>query len=146
MMCSLMVSCYNRGLKLLCSIRQQSDVTSTLDSLGQLTLMQGTGTSHTTRQDLATLGHVSLQLCYVLIINSLNLIYTERTNLSAATAAAIGAIFSFSSAIVITSLFDNQNGTSPSSSEISAKSELPAGISKLGAGADCCGAAYGFGF
>ena len=51
MMCPLMVSCFRE--KLLCSIRQQSDVTSTLDSFSQLTLMQCTGTGHTTRQNLA---------------------------------------------------------------------------------------------
>ena len=70
-------------------------MTCTLDSLGQLTLMLCTGAGHTTRKDLAALRHVSLELCGILVINRIDLIYTESANLSAATTAAIRAIFSF---------------------------------------------------
>ena len=46
--------------------RQQSNVTRALDRLGQLTLMLCASTGHAAGQDLAALGHVTLQLCYVL--------------------------------------------------------------------------------
>lgn len=70
-------------------------MTCALDSLGQLTLMLCASAGHAARKDLAALGHVSLELGNILIINRIDLIYTEGANLSAATTATIRTIFSF---------------------------------------------------
>ena len=72
---------------LICGVRQKSNVTCTLDSLGQLTLMSSAGTGHAAGQDLAALGHVLLQLAGIFIVNVCNLIYAECAYLATATAA-----------------------------------------------------------
>ena len=81
--------------KTICSVShigQQGDLTGALDGDGQLTLMHGTGAGGTTGQDLAALGNVTAQFCGILIIDLLNLVHAEGTNLSALTAARTSII------------------------------------------------------
>ena len=110
---------------------QQSDLTGTLDGLGQLTLMHSTGTGGTAGQDLGALADEAAQLGGILIIDMLALIHAELANLTALTAVATGrSIFTFHShgkflLIKISCALAHQNGRSPSSSSISAKSDGP---------------------
>lgn len=76
-------------LHLFSSERQECNVTCTLDSNCHLTLMLSTVARNTTRQNLATLGNVTTQLCYILIINLLYLIYAETANLFTRSSASI---------------------------------------------------------
>ena len=62
-------------------VRQQSDLTGTLDGLGQHTLMLGAGTGGALGQDLGTLGHVLTQLCNILVIDIVYLVLAEDANL-----------------------------------------------------------------
>ena len=65
---------------------QQSDLTSPLDGLGQLTLMHGAGAGGAAGQDLGALGHETTQLGGVLVINGLALVRAELADLAALTA------------------------------------------------------------
>ena len=67
---------------------EQSDLTGALDGLGQLTLMHGAGAGGSAGQNLGALRKETAQLGGVLIIDVLDLIDTESTNLTAFTAAA----------------------------------------------------------
>ena len=110
---------------------QQSDLTGTLDGLGQLALMHSTGTGGTAGQDLGALADEAAQLGGILIIDMLALIHAELANLTALTAVATGrSIFTFHShgkflLIKISCALAHQNGRSPSSSSISAKADGP---------------------
>lgn len=71
-------------------------MTGTLDRGGQLTLMAGAGTGHAAGNDLSTLGQVAAQTLGVFIIDHLDLIGTESTNLSAGTTVTVhGSLGSF---------------------------------------------------
>ena len=75
-----------RGFVFLFSyVGQQSDLTSALDSGGQVTLVSSAGTGGTAGQDLATLGQVTAELCSILVVDSGHLVSTESTNLSTLT-------------------------------------------------------------
>ena len=69
--------------QLVSNVGQQSDLTSTLDSSGQVTLVSCAGAGSTTGQDLATLGQVTADLCSVLVIDAGHLIHAECANLLA---------------------------------------------------------------
>jgi hypothetical protein len=75
-------------LKSVGDVGQQSDLTSALDGLGQLTLVHSASAGGSPGQDLGALGEEAAQLGSVLIIDVLNLIDTESTDLTAFTAAA----------------------------------------------------------
>ena len=77
---------------------QQSDLTGTLDGLGQLALMHSTGTGGTAGQDLGAPADEAAQLGSILIIDMLALIHAELANLlPLADAAACGSVFTFHS-------------------------------------------------
>ena len=78
------------GLKansLVSYVGQQSDVTSSLDSHGQFSLVTGAGAGHTTGNDLGALREVSSQASYILVINGFNLIGAEGADFSSSSAA-----------------------------------------------------------
>ena len=83
---------FSQQFALVGDVGQQSNVTSTLDSIGQPTLMHSTGASGTTGQDLGTLRHEALQLSNILVIDVLHLVDAEGANLTAL--AAAGALLS----------------------------------------------------
>jgi|UPI0003C2FB08 hypothetical protein len=55
-----------------------------LDGTAELSLMSGAGTKNTPRDYLATLGNTTSQSFVILVINCLNLIGAETTNLFSA--------------------------------------------------------------
>ena len=69
--------------QLVSNVGQQSDLTGTLDSGGQVTLVSCAGTGGTAGQDLSTLGQVTTELCSVLVIDSGHLGNSESTDLLA---------------------------------------------------------------
>ena len=64
-------------------VGQQSDLTGTLDSGGQVTLVSCAGTGGTAGQDLATLRQVTAEFAGVLVIDAGHLIHAKCANLSA---------------------------------------------------------------
>ena len=81
-------------------VRQQRDGTGALDGLRQLTLMLGAVAAHAARHDLAALvdvaAHTGVHITELLVIDVLDLVNTERTNLAArlaATRTACSTIF-----------------------------------------------------
>ena len=75
------------GSELFYCVGHQSDVTSSLYSYGDCSLMLCAGTGYTTRKDLTSLGNVLTQLCGILVIDSV-VLTTEYANLFSSTAAA----------------------------------------------------------
>ena len=71
------------SLKSVCHVGHKSDLTCSLDSLGELTLMHSANTGGAARQDLAALGDIAAELCGVLIVDRGCLINTELANFSA---------------------------------------------------------------
>jgi hypothetical protein len=79
-------------------------MTRTLDSDGQLALMVSAAAGHAARKNLRALGKESAELCHVLIVDGIDLIYAEAANLpaafsAAAPVAAIGTVASVGSFI-----------------------------------------------
>ena len=64
-------------------VRQESDLTGSLDSLGELTLMHCAGAGSAAGQDLAALGHEAAERSGILVIDSGSLIYAKLANFSA---------------------------------------------------------------
>lgn len=81
-------------LRLVADIRQQCNVSCTLDGSCQFTLMECTGAGDSAGQNLCTLSHALLELCNILIVDALYAIYTEHANLFAGALAT--ALRSFS--------------------------------------------------
>jgi len=79
---------YLDNYELVGDVRQKSDLTCSLDGLGQLALMHSAGTGGSAGQNLATLGKIAAELCGILVIDRLSLIYAECANLSALAIAA----------------------------------------------------------
>ena len=63
------------------NVGQQRDGTRALDGDGELTLVTGTGAGHTAGKDLGALRNELSQLRNILVINAVNLVYTEDANL-----------------------------------------------------------------
>ena len=80
-------------------------MTGTLDRSGQLTLVAGAGTGHAARNDLSTLGQVAAQTLGVFIIDHLDLIGTESTNLFSSTHRSSSCAFSI--ALIVSHGFMN---------------------------------------
>ena len=105
-------------------VGHKSYVTGTFDSCCKLSLMLCTSTCYTTGKNLRSVGSVLIELVYVLVINALNFINTEGTNLLAAFSVRTAVVLIISHykippyKIRVTSA---QNGRS-SSPEISSKS------------------------
>ena len=70
-------------MRLVGHVRQESDLTSSLDGLSELTLMHCAGTGGSAGQNLAALRHEAAKLCSVLIIDGLALVSAELANLAA---------------------------------------------------------------
>ena len=68
-------------MQLVSHVGQQGDVPCALDGDGQLTLMGSAGTGGTAGQDLAALGQVTAELSGILVVDVLDLIDAEGTNL-----------------------------------------------------------------
>ena len=115
----------------------------------QLALVACAGSSHPAGQNFCSLRNKSSKLCSVFIINTFHFVRAKRTYFSAFSSAVhtirsfkairsvgpvrpVGPIIIFSHCLS-SSLEKNQNGSSPSSSESSLKSELPEGIPYPGA-------------
>ena len=70
--------------KLVCAVRKQSDLTSTLDSRRKLSLVLSTSSRYTAGKDLSSFGSISVELGNILIINAFALINAKLANLFAA--------------------------------------------------------------
>lgn len=66
---------------LIANVRKQSNLTGALDSRVQLALVLCTSAGNTTGKDLCTLGNELSQLCNILVINGVDLVYAENANL-----------------------------------------------------------------
>ena len=84
-------------------VRQERDLTCSLYSLGELTLMHGANTGSAARQDLAALGHEAAELCGVLVIDKGGLINTELAHFSAL--AVLGIVLIESQSCILLSKF-----------------------------------------
>ena len=62
-------------------IRQQCNVSCSLDCCGQLPLMICTSASNSSRQNLCPFCHALSQLCDVLVINNIYSVYAEHADL-----------------------------------------------------------------
>lgn len=123
--------------KLVGHVGQQGNLTRTLDGVGQLTLMHGASAGGAAGQNLCALRDQATQLGGVLVINLLALFSAELADLAtlAAVHRASGSCFTIVShekgllyqnvAQMRSKSGYAQNGSSPSSSPISAKSEWP---------------------
>ena len=133
-------------ISLVADIRQQCNVSCTLDCSCQFTLMECTSASNSAGQNLCTFSHALLELGNVLVVDTLNAIYTEHTNLFAGAFAATLRSFSLHDVFILLSAmryffgFD-QKGTSPSL-RISSKSPRSPSCIAPGAlfAAGACGA------
>ena len=92
-------------MQLVGDVGQQGDLTGALDGLGQLTLMHGAGAGGAAGQDLSALGSIAAQLGSVLIVDALDLVHAEGTDLAAL--AAAGSPVSRSIAMRVTSFYDH---------------------------------------
>ena len=59
-------------------------MTRTLDRYGEFALMCRAGAGDTAGQDLGALGHIAAKSCDILVVDVLDLIYTEAAYLTAA--------------------------------------------------------------
>ena len=75
-------------LKLVADERHQGNLTSALDSDGQLSLVTSTGTGYAAGQNLGTLGHVTAQTSNVFVIDAFYVVYAEAADLAATLAAS----------------------------------------------------------
>ena len=64
-------------------VRQQCNVSCSLNCRGQFTLVICTSTGYPSRQDLCTICHALLQLCDILVVDLLNVFGREAAELLA---------------------------------------------------------------
>ena len=62
-------------------VGEKCHLASSLDSYGELSLVKSAGAGYTSGEDLSSLGNELSELCYVLIIDSVNIILAEDANL-----------------------------------------------------------------
>lgn len=72
---------YNNRHVLVGYVGEKCHLASSLDSYGELSLVESAGAGNTSGKDLSSLGNELSELSYVLVINSVNLILTEDANL-----------------------------------------------------------------
>jgi len=82
-------------LFLVAYIRQQSDMSCSLDGNCQLTLVECTSACHSSGQDLGSFRHALLELVDVLVVNLLYTVNAEHANLLARTLGRTGISFTF---------------------------------------------------
>lgn len=70
--------------KSIADIRKQSDLTGTLDSYGEFSLMRGAGTGNSAGKDLCSLGNIAAKSSGILVVDKFSFGYTEGANLLAA--------------------------------------------------------------
>ena len=73
--------------KSVCCIRKKSNLTSTLDSGCELSLVSCAGACYTAGQNLAALAHITAETRDILIIDVLDFVNAERANFLAALSA-----------------------------------------------------------
>lgn len=66
---------------LIAHVREQGNLTGALDSRVQFALVLCTSAGNAAGKDLCTLGNELSQLCNILVINGVDLVYTENANL-----------------------------------------------------------------
>ena len=76
-------------------IREQSDVSCSLDRNCQLTLMISTGAGDTAGQDLGSFRHALLELSDILVVDLLYTVYAEHANLLARALGRTRTSFTF---------------------------------------------------
>ena len=81
--------------ELVADIRKQSDVSCSLDSNCELTLMVSASACYTSGKNLSSLGHALSELSEILIIDLLDSVSTEHTNLLAGLLRRTGISFLF---------------------------------------------------
>ena len=62
-------------------VGEKCHLASSLDSYGELSLVKSAGAGYTSGEDLSSLGNELSELCYILVIDSVNLILAEDANL-----------------------------------------------------------------
>ena len=72
------------AVKSVCGVGKNSNISCSLDSGGELSLMISAGTGYTAGKDLRSFGSEAAKLCSILVIYGLNLINTKSANLLAA--------------------------------------------------------------
>ena len=72
---------FSLKIQLVGNVGKKSHLTCSLDSGGELSLVKSAGTGNTSGEDLCSLRDELSELCYVLIINCLNLVLAEDANL-----------------------------------------------------------------
>ena len=68
-------------VRLVGNVRKKSHLTCSLDSYGELSLVKSAVAGNTSGEDLSSLGNELSELCYVLVIDAVNLILAEDANL-----------------------------------------------------------------
>lgn len=88
------MSCEIFACGLILNVRHNSELTSTLDSYGELSLMLCAVTGNAAGKNLSSLGNELLKLCCILIINNV-VLTTENANLltSADSALSLSGAF-----------------------------------------------------
>lgn len=95
------------------SIRNERNVSCSLDSYGKLSLVLCAGTGDSSGKNLGTLRNKAAKLSNILIVYEFNLIDTELADFTSGLSVSLRSVFSFHNA---TSLNYNQNGKSSASS------------------------------
>lgn len=89
--------------------RQKCNVSCALDGNGQSSLVLCTCTCHTLRQDLAALGNELAKTSCILVIDFLDLICAESTNLSSGTSLLHATIAKLTTGSLRCSIFSHNN-------------------------------------
>ena len=76
-----MILSYNTKLKLVRNVGKKCHLASSLDSYGELSLVESAVAANTSGEDLCSLGDELSELSNVLIIDSVHLVLAEDTNL-----------------------------------------------------------------
>ena len=74
------------------NVGKKCHLTCSLDSGGELSLVKSAGAGYTSGEDLSSLGNELSELCYILVIDSVNLILAEDANLLSSVHRTEGAL------------------------------------------------------
>ncbi len=75
-----MILSYN-NLRLVRHVGKECHLASSLDCYGKLSLVKSAGAGYASGEDLSSLGNKLSELCYVLVVDSVNLVLAEDANL-----------------------------------------------------------------
>ena len=87
-----MILSYNIYNLLVGHVGKKSHLSCSLDCYGELSLVKSAGTGYASGEDLSSLGNKLSELCYVLVVDSVNLILAEDANLLSSVHRAEGTL------------------------------------------------------